>query len=123
MKVKSDDEALELINDSRYGLTASIWTNDDDAFARLMPDVEAGTVFQNRCVCDTAAALTIQRRLPRPRSGLDRRQGQRSRRLVVRPRLRRPHARQERAHQARQVGSFALCLDRMMMYIWIGPTS
>ena len=49
MKVKSDEEALKLMNDSSYGLTASIWTNDLEAFERLMPDVEAGTVFMNRC--------------------------------------------------------------------------
>lgn len=48
MKVSSDEEALKLMNDSPYGLTASIWTNDDAAFERLMSDVEAGTVFQNR---------------------------------------------------------------------------
>lgn len=49
MKVKSDEEALSLMNDSPYGLTASIWTNDEEAFQRLLPDVEAGTVFMNRC--------------------------------------------------------------------------
>lgn len=49
MKVKSDEEALELMNDSPYGLTASIWTKDEAAFQRLLPDVEAGTVFMNRC--------------------------------------------------------------------------
>ena len=48
MKVRSDEEALSLMNDSPYGLTASIWTNDQAAFDRLMPDVEAGTVFMNR---------------------------------------------------------------------------
>ena len=49
MKVKGDEEALRLMNDSPYGLTASIWTNDQEAFERMMPDVEAGTVFMNRC--------------------------------------------------------------------------
>lgn len=49
MKVSSDEEALKLMNDSPYGLTASIWTQSEEAFERLMPDVEAGTVFMNRC--------------------------------------------------------------------------
>lgn len=49
MKVKSDEEALGLMNDSPYGLTASIWTKNQEAFQRLLPDVEAGTVFMNRC--------------------------------------------------------------------------
>lgn len=48
MKVKSDQEAINLINDSPYGLTCSVWTQDDEAFASLVPEIEAGTVFQNR---------------------------------------------------------------------------
>ncbi|HYD36778.1 MAG TPA: aldehyde dehydrogenase family protein, partial [Allosphingosinicella sp.] len=42
-------EAVELMNDSAYGLTASIWTRDLAAAERLAPKVEAGTVFANRC--------------------------------------------------------------------------
>jgi acyl-CoA reductase-like NAD-dependent aldehyde dehydrogenase len=49
MKVSDDSEAVRLMNDSRYGLTASIWTRDVDAAARLARQVEAGTVFANRC--------------------------------------------------------------------------
>ncbi|POY73901.1 hypothetical protein BMF94_3072 [Rhodotorula taiwanensis] len=49
MKVKDDAEALELINDSPYGLTASIWTKDEQAYAALVDDIDAGTVFMNRC--------------------------------------------------------------------------
>jgi acyl-CoA reductase-like NAD-dependent aldehyde dehydrogenase len=49
MKVKDDEEALRLINDSVYGLTASIWTRDLQAAERLASRVEAGTVFANRC--------------------------------------------------------------------------
>jgi acyl-CoA reductase-like NAD-dependent aldehyde dehydrogenase len=49
MKVKDDDEALKLMNDSVYGLTASIWTADLDAAERIGGEVETGTVFMNRC--------------------------------------------------------------------------
>jgi acyl-CoA reductase-like NAD-dependent aldehyde dehydrogenase len=49
MKVGSDDEAVRLINDCDYGLTASIWTRDMDAAALLAPRLEAGTIFANRC--------------------------------------------------------------------------
>jgi acyl-CoA reductase-like NAD-dependent aldehyde dehydrogenase len=49
MKVASDDEAVALMNDSEYGLTAAIWTSDADAAARIGARVETGTVFMNRC--------------------------------------------------------------------------
>jgi acyl-CoA reductase-like NAD-dependent aldehyde dehydrogenase len=49
MKVKSDEEALKLMNDSPYGLTASIWTKDAAAAEKLGEDLETGTVFLNRC--------------------------------------------------------------------------
>jgi acyl-CoA reductase-like NAD-dependent aldehyde dehydrogenase len=49
MKVKSDEEALKLMNDSAYGLTASVWTRDMDAAEKLGRDLETGTVFMNRC--------------------------------------------------------------------------
>lgn len=49
MKVKSDEEAIALMNDSPYGLTASIWTKDTDRAARLGAQIETGTVFMNRC--------------------------------------------------------------------------
>ncbi|WP_159948428.1 aldehyde dehydrogenase family protein [Rhizobium sp. 18065] len=48
MKVKSDAEALSLMNDSPYGLTASLWTQDPERAARIGRDVETGTVFMNR---------------------------------------------------------------------------
>ncbi|MDI7863747.1 aldehyde dehydrogenase family protein [Rhizobiaceae bacterium n13] len=48
MKVKSDDEAIELMNDSKYGLTASLWTQDPARAARIGREVETGTVFMNR---------------------------------------------------------------------------
>ena len=49
MKVKSDEEALALMNDSAYGLTASIWTNDQDKALSIGNKVETGTWFMNRC--------------------------------------------------------------------------
>ncbi|ANM11463.1 MULTISPECIES: aldehyde dehydrogenase family protein [unclassified Rhizobium] len=48
MKVKSDEEALALMNDSQYGLTASLWTKDVERAARLGREIETGTVFMNR---------------------------------------------------------------------------
>lgn len=48
MKVKGDTEALALMNDSRFGLTASLWTKDVERASRLGRDIETGTVFMNR---------------------------------------------------------------------------
>ncbi|KAI2776392.1 aldehyde dehydrogenase [Daldinia loculata] len=48
MKVKSDKEAVSLMNDSEFGLTASIWTKDTAKGYKLAEQVEAGTVFVNR---------------------------------------------------------------------------
>jgi acyl-CoA reductase-like NAD-dependent aldehyde dehydrogenase len=49
MRVGGDEEAVRLMNDSDYGLTASIWTSDLAAAERLAPRLEAGTVLANRC--------------------------------------------------------------------------
>ncbi|TAQ85942.1 hypothetical protein B7494_g5741 [Chlorociboria aeruginascens] len=49
MKVKNDAEAIKLMNDSEFGLTASIWTKNIGKGEELAVDVEAGTVFVNRC--------------------------------------------------------------------------
>ncbi|KAF4856956.1 Succinate-semialdehyde dehydrogenase [Colletotrichum siamense] len=49
MRVKNDDEAVKLMNDSEFGLTASIWTKDTDRGYEIADQVEAGTVFVNRC--------------------------------------------------------------------------
>ncbi len=49
MPVRSDDEAIALMNDSDYGLTASVWTRDTDAALRIGSALETGTVFMNRC--------------------------------------------------------------------------
>ncbi|KAJ7749267.1 succinate semialdehyde dehydrogenase [Mycena maculata] len=64
-KVASDEEAVELMNDSPYGLTASIWTNaqvnpeSEEAFLALEGKLQCGTVFLNRCdYLDPALAWT-----------------------------------------------------------------
>lgn len=49
MKVKDDAEALRLMNDSPYGLTASVWTRDEAAAERIGGDIQTGTVLMNRC--------------------------------------------------------------------------
>ncbi|KFY21024.1 hypothetical protein V491_03224, partial [Pseudogymnoascus sp. VKM F-3775] len=49
MRVTSDAEAVELMNDSQFGLTGSIWTADVERGEELAAEVEAGTVFVNRC--------------------------------------------------------------------------
>ncbi len=48
MKVKDDAEAIRLMNDSPYGLTASIWTTDYDTAAEIGAQIETGTIFMNR---------------------------------------------------------------------------
>src|SRR5258707_1355607 len=83
MKVKDDAEALRLMNDSPYGLTASIWTRDMDAAERIGADIETGTVYMNRAdyldpglawtgVKDTGRGATLSRvgyeSLTRPKS-------------------------------------------------------
>ncbi|WP_435101770.1 aldehyde dehydrogenase family protein [Arhodomonas sp. AD133] len=49
MPVKSDAEAIELMNDSPFGLTASIWTRDAEAADAIGQHLDTGTVFMNRC--------------------------------------------------------------------------
>lgn len=49
MKVSGDEEAIRLINDSPYGLTSALWTQDEDRAALIAPQLEVGTVFMNRC--------------------------------------------------------------------------
>ncbi len=49
MKVRDDDEAVALMNDSDFGLTASLWTKDGDRAAAIGKRIQTGTVFMNRC--------------------------------------------------------------------------
>lgn len=48
MKVKDDAQAVELMNDCQYGLTASLWTSDAERAASIAGELETGTVFMNR---------------------------------------------------------------------------
>ncbi len=83
MKVAGDEEAVRLMNDSPYGLTASVWTRDLGAAERIGDRIETGTVFMNRCdyldpglawtgVKDTGRGATLSRvgyeSLTRPKS-------------------------------------------------------
>jgi acyl-CoA reductase-like NAD-dependent aldehyde dehydrogenase len=59
MQVTSDEEAIYLMNDSQYGLTASVWTTDEDAALHIGDQINTGTVYMNRCdYLDPALAWT-----------------------------------------------------------------
>jgi acyl-CoA reductase-like NAD-dependent aldehyde dehydrogenase len=59
MSVKDDEEAIRLMNDSRYGLTASIWTTDVDAALSIGDRIHTGVWYMNRCdYLDPALAWT-----------------------------------------------------------------
>jgi acyl-CoA reductase-like NAD-dependent aldehyde dehydrogenase len=59
MRVRGDAEAVRLMNDSAYGLTASVWTADADAAVAIGERIETGTWFMNRCdYLDPALAWT-----------------------------------------------------------------
>ena len=49
MPVKDDEEAIALMNDSQFGLTASIWSADTATAEAIGDRIETGTVFLNRC--------------------------------------------------------------------------
>jgi len=83
MKVASDEEAIALMNDSPYGLTASLWTGDVEAAETIGAQLQTGTVFMNRAdyldpalawtgVKDTGRGATLSRigyeMLTRPKS-------------------------------------------------------
>lgn len=48
MRVRNDAEALELMNDCKYGLTASLWTKNVERARRIGDELESGTIFMNR---------------------------------------------------------------------------
>ena len=47
--VDDDEQAIRMMNDSPFGLTASVWTTDDARALRIAEQIETGTAFQNRC--------------------------------------------------------------------------
>ena len=49
MKVSSDEQAIALMNDTAFGLTAAIWTGDEDAALSIGDRIQTGTWFMNRC--------------------------------------------------------------------------
>jgi acyl-CoA reductase-like NAD-dependent aldehyde dehydrogenase len=58
-KVSSDEEAVSLMNDSEYGLTASVFSSDIETATQLGEQVDTGTFFVNRCdYLDPALAWT-----------------------------------------------------------------
>lgn len=59
MAVASDDQAIELMNDSEFGLTASVWTDNMSVASAIGQRVQSGTFFSNRCdYLDPALAWT-----------------------------------------------------------------
>lgn len=117
MKVRDDAEALKLMNDSNFGLTASIWTKDVDGARNLHDEVEAGTVFINRCDFPSPVgflfALNPSSNCHSPLltsratgSLLDRLEGLRTRQHLGTARFRRFHHAQEPPHPSKT------CLDR-----------
>ena len=59
MKVDGDEQAIELMNDSEFGLTAAVFTRDEEAAIAIGDQVETGTWFMNRCdYLDPALAWT-----------------------------------------------------------------
>jgi acyl-CoA reductase-like NAD-dependent aldehyde dehydrogenase len=48
-KVANDDEAVRLMNDTRYGLTAGVYTRDKHRAERILSQVNAGSLYWNCC--------------------------------------------------------------------------
>ena len=72
MRVHNDDEAIALMDDSPYGLTACLWTQDIAVAQAIGQQIETGTVFMNRCdyvdptlvwsgVKDTGSGIALSR--------------------------------------------------------------
>lgn len=57
-KVSRDEEAIELMNGTDYGLTASVWTKDIQKGLELIERLEAGTVFINRSDCPSPVSTS-----------------------------------------------------------------
>ena len=49
MKVKSDEEAVKLMKDTEYGLTASVYSSDKNRAEKILKQVDAGTGYWNCC--------------------------------------------------------------------------
>ena len=69
-KVSGDAEAVQLMNDTRYGLTAGVFTPDAQRAKTILSQVQAGTVYWNCCdrvsprlhwsgQCDSGVGLTL----------------------------------------------------------------
>jgi acyl-CoA reductase-like NAD-dependent aldehyde dehydrogenase len=59
MAVKNDVEAIQSMNDSKYGLTASVWSEDVEESIKIGNQIETGTLYLNRCdYLDPALAWT-----------------------------------------------------------------
>eukprot|EP00298_Acanthocystis_sp_HF-20_P005538 c15674_g1_i1.p1 GENE.c15674_g1_i1~~c15674_g1_i1.p1 ORF type:complete len:494 (-),score=220.36 c15674_g1_i1:105-1586(-) len=48
-RVDSDEEAIKLMNDSKYGLTSAIYTHDVEKAKKIAESMQTGTVYMNRC--------------------------------------------------------------------------
>lgn len=48
-KVQSDEQAINLINDTQYGLTSGVYTKDEKVAEKLLSQIDAGTVYWNAC--------------------------------------------------------------------------
>jgi acyl-CoA reductase-like NAD-dependent aldehyde dehydrogenase len=48
-KVASDDEAVALMNDTEYGLTAGVYTRDEERARQILARLNAGSVYWNCC--------------------------------------------------------------------------
>jgi acyl-CoA reductase-like NAD-dependent aldehyde dehydrogenase len=70
MPVKDDDEAFALMNDSQFGLTASLWTADAAKAAQIGDRIETGTVFMNRATISTRRCAGPAARTPAAAAGL-----------------------------------------------------